>query len=95
MAETKKHKAAKRSSGGRKAAASRDTGRIQVRRDTAEYRAAAADQSAQIRDVIDAALAEGRRTREEIEARIETQWHNRAPVAPKASNRGGRGRKKA
>jgi hypothetical protein len=96
MAETKTHKAAKRSSGGRKAAgAQRDTGRIQLRRDTAEYRAAAADQSARIRDEIDAALADGRRTREEIEARIANQWHNRAPVAPKASNRGGRGRKKA
>lgn len=95
MAETKKHKAAKRASGGRKTTANRDTGRIQVRRDTAEYRAAAADQSARIRDEIDAALADGRRTREEIEARIENQWHNRAPVAPRASNRGGRARKKA
>jgi len=90
MAETKKRKAAKRAAGGRKTAAKRDTGRIQVRRDTAEYRAAAADQSARIRGEIDAALADGRRTREEIEARIEGQWHNRAPVAPKAANRGGR-----
>jgi hypothetical protein len=89
MAETKKHKAAKRAAGVRKAATKRDTGRIQVRRDTAEYRAAAADQSARIRDEIDAALADARRTREEIEARIEGQWHNRAPVAPRASSRGG------
>jgi hypothetical protein len=90
MAETKRHKAAKRAAGVRKAPAERDTGRIQVRRDTAEYRAAAQDQSARIRDEIDAALANARRTRAEIEARIEGQWHNRAPVAPRASNRGGR-----
>jgi hypothetical protein len=95
MAETKKHKAAKQAAGGRKAAAKRDTGRLRVRRDTAEYRAAAQDQAARIRDEIDAALADARRTREEIEARIEGQWHNRAPVAPKAAKRGGRGRKRA
>ncbi len=88
MAETKKHKAAKRAAGGRAAAAKQDTGRITVRRDTAEYRTAALDQAARIRDEIDAALADARRTREEIEARIEGQWHNRAPVAPRAANRG-------
>ncbi|HEX8703642.1 MAG TPA: hypothetical protein VF815_32700 [Myxococcaceae bacterium] len=92
MAETKKHKAAKRAAGGRKTAAKRNTGRITLRRDTAEYRAAAADQSARIRDEIDAALADGRRTREEIEARIESQWHNRPPSAPRAESRGGRGK---
>lgn len=92
MAQTKK--AAKRAAGGRKAAgAKRDSGRIQVRRDTAEYRAAAQDQAARIRGEIDAALADARRTREEIETRIESQWHNRAPVAPKATGRGGKGRK--
>ena len=88
MAETKKHKAAKRAAGGRKTAAKRATGRITLRRDTAEYRAAADEQSSRIRDEIDAALADARRTREEIEARIESQWHNRAPVAPSAANRG-------
>ena len=88
MAETKKPKAAKRAAGGRKTAVTRDTGRITVRRDTAEYRAAAADQSARIRDEIDAALADARRTREEIEARIASQWHNRAPMVPRAANRG-------
>lgn len=84
MAKRKTHQAAKQ-----------DTGRIQVRRDTAEYRAAAQDQATRIRDEIEAALAEGRRTRQEIEARIENQWHHRAPVAPKASTRAARGRKKA
>ena len=82
MAKKKSHKAAKR-----------DTGRLQVRPDTAEYRAAAQDQATRLRDEIDAALADARRTREEIEARIESQWHHRAPVAPRASNR--KGRKKA
>jgi hypothetical protein len=89
MAETKSHKAAKRASGGRKTAAKRDTGRIQVRRDTAPYRAAARDQASRISEEINTALADARRTREEIEARIESQWHNRAPVAPKASSRKG------
>ncbi len=95
MAETKSHKATKRAAGGRKTAAKRDSGRIQVRRDTSPYRAAAQEQATRIGDEINAALADARRTREEIETRIESQWHNRAPVAPKASNRGGRGRKKA
>ena len=86
MAETK---AAKRGTGKRKAGgAGRSSGRIQVRPDTAEYRAAAQEQAARVRDEIDTALADARRIREEIEARIETQWHNRP--APKG---GGRGRR--
>jgi hypothetical protein len=47
-------------------------GRIAVRRNTAAYRSAAADEHAgQVRDWIEAALAEGRRMRENIEKRIE------------------------
>ncbi len=47
-------------------------GRIAVRRETAAYRRAAMDEhSVQVRDRIDAALAEGRRMREEIEQRID------------------------
>jgi regulator of protease activity HflC (stomatin/prohibitin superfamily) len=88
MAETKTHKATKRAGGRRKAGgAKRTTGRIQVRRDTAEYRAAGQEQASRIRGEIDAALADARRTREEIEARIEGQWHNRAPTAA-GGNRG-------
>jgi hypothetical protein len=87
MAETQK--AGKRSGG----QAKQSTGRIQVRRDTAEYRAAAQDQAARVREEIDIALAHARRMREEIEARIETQWHNRP--APKAAGaKGGRRRRR-
>src|SRR5262245_57519087 len=77
MAET--HKAAERQVAGERGAgrAKRSTGRIQVRRDTAEYRAAAQEQAAKVREEIDTALEAARRMREEIEARIETQWHNR------------------
>jgi hypothetical protein len=47
-------------------------GRIAVRRNTAPYRSAAADEHAvQVRDQIEAALAEGRRLREDIEQRID------------------------
>lgn len=47
-------------------------GRIAVRRDTAAYRSAATDpHSMQVREQIDAALAEAQRIREEIEHRIE------------------------
>ncbi len=48
------------------------TGRIAVRRDTSAYRRAAMDEhSVQVRDQIEAALAEGRRMREDIEHRID------------------------
>jgi hypothetical protein len=72
-------KTGKRAAGKRKAgaAAKRSTGRIQVRRDTAPYRAAGQEQATRVRAEIDSALADARRVREEIEARIETQWHNR------------------
>ncbi|KFA91619.1 hypothetical protein Q664_20755 [Archangium violaceum Cb vi76] len=47
-------------------------GRIAVRRDTAPYRSAAMDEhSIQVREQINAALAEARRIREDIEQRIE------------------------
>ena len=59
MAETK---AAKRGTGKRKAGgAGRSSGRIQVRRDTAEYRAAAQEQASRVREEIDTALADARR----------------------------------
>ncbi|HVG60394.1 MAG TPA: hypothetical protein VNA24_17685, partial [Hyalangium sp.] len=96
MAETQK--AAKRGTAGKRKAggAKRSTGRIQVRRDTAEYRAAAQEQAARVREEIDTALADARRIREEIEARIETQWHNRpAPKATEAKGGGRRRRAKA
>jgi hypothetical protein len=96
MAEIQK--AAKRGTAGNRKAggAKRSTGRIQVRRDTAEYRAAAQEQAARVREEIDTALADARRIREEIEARIETQWHNRpAPKATEAKGGGRRRRAKA
>ncbi len=56
----------------RRRTAASTAGRIAVRRDTAEYRSAAMDaHSVQVREQINAALAEGRRMREEIEQRIE------------------------
>jgi hypothetical protein len=61
----------------------RSSGRLQVRRDTAPYRAAGQEQAARVREEIDTALAEAQRIRAEIEARIETQWHNRP--APKVA----------
>lgn len=94
MAETNTDKAGKqRAAGGRKTRAQRTAGRIQVRRDTAEYRAAAQEQAARVREEIDAALADARRTREEIEARIENQWHNRPAAGEKAPARGRKGRR--
>ncbi|WP_224240405.1 hypothetical protein [Hyalangium gracile] len=93
MAETSKtdkgQTAGKRESG----RAKRSTGRIQVRRDTAAYRAAAQEQAARVREEIDTALADGRRIREEIEARIETQWHNRPAPKAGAAAKGGRRRR--
>jgi hypothetical protein len=48
------------------------TGRLAVRRDTAPYRRAVSDEFiGEVRDRIDAALAEGRRMREDIEKRID------------------------
>lgn len=96
MAENQK--AAKQGTAGKRkaAGAKRSTGRIQVRRETAAYKAAAQEQSARVREEIDSALADARRIREEIEARIETQWHNRpAPKATQAKGGGRRRRAKA
>lgn len=82
-------------SGKRKTAAGeRSSGRIQVRRDTAPYRAAAQEQAVRVREEIDSALADARRVREEIEARIENQWHNR-PAKTEGTEGTGRRRAKA
>jgi hypothetical protein len=74
-------------SGKRKVAGKRTSGRIQLRPDTAPYRAVGQEQAARVREEIDAALADARRVREEIEARIENQWHNR-PAAKTAATQG-------
>lgn len=60
-------------------------GRIAVRRDTAPYRSAGADEHAvHVRDQISAALAEGRRLREDIEQRIDRRLQEE-DVAGKAA----------
>lgn len=60
-------------------------GRIAVRRETAPYRTAAADEHAvQVRDQIEAALAEARRLREDIEQRIDRRLEEE-DVAGKAA----------
>lgn len=93
MAETQKRGTVGKGKAGE---AKRSTGRIQVRRDTAEYRAAAQEQATRVREEIDTALAAARRIREEIEARIDTQWHNRpGPKATEAKGGGRRRRAKA
>ena len=93
--ETSTHKAEKQPAGEKRKAggAKRATGRIQVRRETAEYRAAAQEQAARVREEIDTALADARRMREEIEARIETQWHNRPAPKTEGGAKGGRRRR--
>jgi hypothetical protein len=92
--QTPRKGAAPARGGGR--AAGKKAGRITVRRDTAPYRAAGQATAAQVRESIEAAIAAGRRTREEIEARIEKQWHNReAPAAKKAAPRRRRATKTA
>lgn len=95
MAETSTHKTGKRQVAGKRQAggAEQTAGRIQVRRETAEYRAAAQEQAARVREEIDIALADARRVREEIEARIETQWHNRPAPKAAAGAKGGRRRR--
>jgi hypothetical protein len=56
---------------GRRTAAG-TAGRISVRRDTAPYRSAAMEEhTTQVRELIEAALANGRRLREDIEQRID------------------------
>jgi IS5 family transposase len=93
MAEKKQ--APRKSAAGR-AKAGR-AGRLTVRRNTAPYRAAAKEQATRVREAIEAALAEGRKTREEIEARIEKQWHNRDDGSARkaATKRGRAGRSKS
>ncbi|WP_224368634.1 hypothetical protein [Hyalangium versicolor] len=94
MAETTTDKTEKQAAGKRGARGSkRSTGRIQVRRDTAGYTAAAQEQAARVREEIDSALADGQRIRAEIEARIETQWHNKPAPQAAAPARGGRRRR--
>lgn len=92
MAEKKQ---APRKSGGAKGGRA---GRLTVRRNAAApYRAAPQEQATRVREAIEAALAEGRKTREEIEARIEKQWHNREPgtVRKAAAKRSRAGRAKS
>ena len=56
----------------RRTTAGGTAGRIALRPNTAAYRSTAADEHAvQVREQIEAALAEARRTREDIEKRIE------------------------
>ncbi len=76
MADKDTRKAGKQRAarGSRKAGGAKpSTGRLQVRADAAEYRAAAQDQAARVRGEIDAALKEAQRTRAEIEARMDRQ----------------------
>lgn len=87
MADTKKAPRKRAAAGGGAGAKGGRAGRLTVRRDTAAYRAAAQEQASRVRESIEAALAEGRRTREEIEARIESQWKERRPAAKKTTRR--------
>ncbi|ADO68057.1 uncharacterized protein STAUR_0248 [Stigmatella aurantiaca DW4/3-1] len=65
-------------------------GRLVVRRETAAYRAVESEQTVRVRAEIDAALENARRTRQEIEAHIESEWQNRSsPLATRAVNRSG------
>ncbi|WNG32537.1 hypothetical protein F0U61_02135 [Archangium violaceum] len=58
-------------------------GRIAVRRDTAPYRSAAADEhSVQVREHIEAALVEARRMREDIEQRIDRRLQEEDTATP-------------
>jgi hypothetical protein len=95
MAETETQKTGKQRAGDKRKAggAKQRAGRIQVRRETAEYRAAAQEQAARVREEIDVALAHARRMREEIEARIETNWQNRFAPKPAETKAGGRRRR--
>lgn len=60
-------------------------GRLELRRDIAEYRAAAEAQADVVRERINAALEVSRRTREEIEQRIASELHTPRVVAKKAA----------
>ncbi|RYZ37421.1 MAG: hypothetical protein EOO71_28095 [Myxococcaceae bacterium] len=60
-------------------------GRLELRRDIAEYRAAAEAQADRVRERINAALEVSRRTREEIEERIASQLHTPTVVRKQAA----------
>ncbi|WP_223640007.1 hypothetical protein [Corallococcus sp. EGB] len=60
-------------------------GRLELRRDIAEYRAAAEAQADVVRERINAALEVSRRTREEIEERIANQLHTPRVAVKKAA----------
>ncbi|MDC0712098.1 hypothetical protein POL68_26770 [Stigmatella sp. ncwal1] len=65
-------------------------GRLVVRRETSAYRAVESEQTLRVRAEIDAALENARRTRQEIEAHIESEWqHRTASGVTQAVNRSG------
>jgi hypothetical protein len=67
----------------RRRTAGSTAGRIAVRRDTAPYRSAAMDEhSVAVREQINAALAEARRMREDIEQRIDERLKEDDPGTP-------------
>lgn len=83
--------------GRRGAAAAEDRGSIALRRSTSEYRAAAAEQAAKVREEIEAALVQARSTREAIEHRIAEQLHAPAKstrTRAKGKRAGGRASRK-
>ncbi|RKH60162.1 hypothetical protein D7V93_13740 [Corallococcus llansteffanensis] len=60
---------------------------MELRRDIAEYRAAAEAQADRVRERINAALEMSRRTREEIEQRIASELHAPRVEAKKATTK--------
>lgn len=85
MADKRKEGSQKRTVVRRRRTTAGAAGRIAVRRNTAPYRSAATDEhSVQVRDQIEAALAEGRRLREDIEQRIDRRLEEE-DVAGKAA----------
>ncbi len=83
---------------GRAAAAKKaDRGSLALRRSTSEYRAAAAEQAAKVREEIEAALVQARSTREAIENRIAEQLHapaTKSKVRTRSKRAGGRASRK-
>ena len=69
-------------------------GRLAVRRDISEYRAAAEAQADRVRERINAALEMSRRTREEIEERIASELHAPRVPAKKATKKAAPARKR-
>ncbi|WP_223742561.1 hypothetical protein NR800_26675 [Corallococcus interemptor] len=76
---------ARRKTSTRKTASAPSEGRLELRRDIAEYRAAAEAQADIVRERINAALEVSRRTREEIEQRIASELHTPRVTAKKAA----------